>query len=221
MLSGEADAVVKSMAMHARKPADLYPTPPDATAALMEAIFEFLPAGADVWEPACAAGEMSRVLETRYNVISTELREHSGYGEGGIDFLTCEPIGVDAIITNPPFSVADKFIERAVTQAAISAMLLKSQYWHAKTRLALFERHPPSLVLPLTWRPAFLEKERGKSPLMDVLWCVWLDETVIGAPPAGTTVYRPLRRVQPAPHTLRAKLAHLQTRLAALDKLLA
>ena len=28
-------------------------------------------------------------------------------------------------------------------------------------------------AMPLTWRLAFLESERGKSPLMDCIWVVW------------------------------------------------
>lgn len=41
------------------------------------------------------------------------------------------------------------------------AMLLKAQYWHAAKRAQLFCEVPPSYVLPLTWRPDFLFKERN------------------------------------------------------------
>ena len=73
-------------------------------------------------------------------------------------------------------------------------MLLKSQYWHAAKRAQLFREIPPSYVLPLTWRPDFLFKERngekGASPLMDVMWCVWLTPHMQGA----YTEYKPLMR---------------------------
>ena len=49
-------------------------------------------------------------------------------------------------------------------------------------------------VLPLTWRPDFLFKERngkkGASPLMDVMWCVWLTPQMQGV----QTVFKPLMR---------------------------
>ena len=49
-------------------------------------------------------------------------------------------------------------------------------------------------MLPLTWRPDFLFKERdGKkdaSPLMDVMWCVWLTPQMQGV----QTVFKPLMR---------------------------
>lgn len=62
-------------------------------------------------------------------------------------------------------------------------MLLKSQYWHAKSRYKLFQDYTPSWVLPLTWRPDFLEHERLEgekkgAPTMDVAWSVWISSTV-------------------------------------------
>ena len=93
----------------------------------------------------------------------------------GQDFLT-EPLpNCDWIITNPPFSISDKFIERCAEHGKPFALLLKSQYWHAKKRYALFRRITPSYVCPLTWRPDFLFKkyEKRSAPLMDVMWCIW------------------------------------------------
>lgn len=50
----------------------------------------------------------------------------------------------------------------------------------------------PSYILPLTWRPDFLFKERGNgSPLMDVMWCVWCGEI------CEKTIYVPLTRPMP------------------------
>src|SRR3546814_18296617 len=36
--------------------------------------------------------------------------------------------------------------------------------------------HMPDLELKLTWRLAFLSKERGNSPLMDCMWNIWSGE---------------------------------------------
>lgn len=191
-----ADALVIGQRAHARKPADFYPTPADVTEALLQ--FLKLPPEQYIWEPACGDGAMSRVIERHgHQVLSTDLREDSGYGEGGIDFLAFDvdpPSGIpfsavynDWIITNPPFNLAEAFIRKALSITPNVAMLLKSQYWHAARRLALFEEHRPSWVLPLTWRPAFLEAERGRSPLMDVIWVVWQGK-------ANFTDFQPLRR---------------------------
>jgi hypothetical protein len=191
-LSNVASAIVGAMQTWERKPADFYPTPADVTYSLVPHIMDILPVGSSVLEPACGDGAMAEVLlACGYKVDATELREDSGYGSGGVDFLKSNVAGngYDAIITNPPFIVADQFIRHAVGQARVVAMLLKSQYWHAAKRLKLFDDHPPARIYPLTWRPSFLEKERGNSPLMDVLWTVW-DADHVGDP-----TYHPIRRL--------------------------
>lgn len=154
-----------------RRELDFYPTPPDVTHALMR--FLALPLTL-LREPACGDGAMSKVLESYgHSVISTDLRQ-TGYGQGGVDFITAAPRGAGGIITNPPFSASQLFIERAVEQAPLVAMLLKSQYWHAKKRIELFNSRPPAWVLPLTWRPDFLGGEKGGAPTMEVHWTVWI-----------------------------------------------
>lgn len=154
-----------------RRDFDFYPTPSNVTQALMD-FLDLEPSL--IWEPACGDGAMSKVLESiGHSVISTDLRENSGYGKGGIDFLTATRIKCDAIITNPPFNLAEQFIIKALTVSPIVAMLFKSQYWHASGRTKLFEEYPPAYVLPLNWRPDFMNGEKGGSPTMDCLWTVW------------------------------------------------
>lgn len=162
-MSIETNRIVGAGPKENRKPMDFYPTPPDVTQALLDMLD--IPKGATIWEPACGAGDLARVLSNNgYKTILTDIQ----YGQ---DFLTTDlPAGVDWIITNPPFSLADKFIERAWEFKKPFALLLKSQYWHAAKRLELFYDCTPSCIFPLTWRPDF--DGRG-APLMDVMWCVW------------------------------------------------
>jgi predicted RNA methylase len=152
-----------------RRELDFYPTPPEATIALMD----FLKLEKQtIWECACGNNAMSDVLESYgHNVISTDINS-------GIDFLKAHR-ECDAIITNPPFNVSAEFIQKATKEADVVAFLLKSQYWHAKKRSSLFDELPPSYVLPLTWRPDFLYQERKEgekkgSPTMEVAWSVWI-----------------------------------------------
>ena len=156
-----------------RRELDFYPTPPEVTHALMR--FLKLSTNLRILEPACGTGEMAEVIRM-YNkeVYAYDLRE-TGYRYNQNkpqDFLT-EQWSFDAIITNPPFNLAEQFIRHALNQAPIVAMLLKSQYWHAKTRTPLFKEHPPAWVLPLNWRPDFRAGELGGSPTMEVAWTVW------------------------------------------------
>ncbi len=171
---------------YGRRKLDFYPTPPDVTVALMR--FLNLPRTTSVWEPATGEGDMARVLQTYFETVyTTDILD-------GTDFLKSSIDAADWIITNPPFSLADAFIRRAAEIQKPFAMLLKSQYWHAAKRAALFEEIQPSYILPLTWRPDFFFKERGDgdsgSPLMDVMWCVWLTPWMRNT----QTIYRPLPR---------------------------
>ena len=128
-----------------------------------------LPESTIIWEPACGQNHMVDVMRAYgYQVIGTDISD-------GINFLTAStPQGVSWIITNPPWSQAQDFIERCICSDKPFALLLKSQYWHAKKRLSLYRKYPPTHILPLTWRPDFLMGQRGGgSPLMDVMWCVW------------------------------------------------
>ena len=170
-----------------RNPYDFYRTPWEVTQALVDALQL---TGKTIWEPACGDGDMASVLSENGNdVIATELRE-TNYGESGVDFLSSGLQHCDWIITNPPFNLAVQFIERCIEFERPFAMLLKSQYWHSKGRLSLFQKHTPSHVLPLTWRPDFHFGAKGGSPTMECAWTVW-DKV-----PSNVTQYIPL--VKPA-----------------------
>lgn len=162
----QANRIVGGNSAYKRAESDFYPTPPEATQALLD--FLKLPKGTVIWEPACGEQHMAEVMRLNgYEVLTTDIQT-------GTDYLTAERMECDWIITNPPFSLADQFIRRSIEHGKPFALLLKSQYWHAKKRLALFRSYPPAFVCPLTWRPDFTFKQRGKgSPLMDVMWVVW------------------------------------------------
>ncbi len=162
----QASRIVGGNTAYKRAASDFYPTPPDVTIALME--FLELDPGTRIWEPACGEGHMVRAMEAMgYQVIGTDIQQ-------GNDFLIVPPVDCEWIITNPPFSQSEAFIEKCIGYKKPFAFLLKSQYWHAKRRISLFDKMPPKWILPLTWRPDFLFKTRGKgSPLMDVMWVVW------------------------------------------------
>ena len=165
---------------------DFYPTPKDVTFALLDLIAPYLKERSVIWEPACGERDMVNAIRERgYTVRGTDITE-------GVDFLKePTPPVVSWIITNPPFSSAEAFIRRAYKSRLPFAMLVKAQFWHAAGRLPLFQECTPDIIAPLTWRPDFNFKlnKRG-SPLMDVMWCIWL-------PPihkTGTTRYIPLGR---------------------------
>lgn len=179
-----------------RRELDYYPTPKEVTIALMDFLYkhcsDFISNRSLIWEPACGNGAMSEVIKSYGNpVYSSDI--NTSYGDV-FDFMSeeYERKFPEAIITNPPFNLSVEFIKKSAERAPIVCMLLKSQYWHARSRLDLFNVQPPSYVLPLTWRPDFLEHTRKAGdkigPTMEVAWSVWLSGANAG------TFYIPLRK---------------------------
>jgi|TARA_B110000211_G_scaffold112291_1_gene130526 hypothetical protein len=165
---------------HGRNAADFYATPPECTIALLDE-FGWLFEGLSVWEPACGDGAITKVLRSKkYEVYSSD-KYSRGYGLSKVDFLKSE-MWPQSIITNPPFNLAEQFIEKAVTREVPFAMLLKATYWHAAKRNELFNRTRPLAVMAMSWRPA-MSPERGKSGTMDFIWTVW------GSKPSLETKY--------------------------------
>jgi hypothetical protein len=165
MIGGASEA-------HKRREADFYPTPTEVTEALLRVFPKYF-SNTVVWEPACGDGAISRVLERSNNkVISTDLNDQ-GYGKPNVNFLTAPlPANAKAIVTNPPFDLAQKFILHACSFGVPVAILLKATYWNAKSRIDLLRNTGPIAVCPLTWRPKFCP-DRGSAPTMDFMWTVW------------------------------------------------
>jgi hypothetical protein len=122
---------------------DLYETPEVAVTALLKV--ENLPD--IIWEPACGPGLIVRMLRaTGRQIYATDLVDYNSPDQdnSGWDFMmeTQLPLGVQAIVTNPPFKNAGAFVEKALDLCPRVVMLL---------------------------RLAFLESER-RSPILDAGW---------------------------------------------------
>ncbi len=93
---------------------DLYETP----ACAVHALLAVEPLPLTVWEPACGPGAIVGILRDRGRaVVATDLVDWGcPDSQSGIDFLMERkaPDGVPAIITNPPFKLADEFAAHAI-----------------------------------------------------------------------------------------------------------
>lgn len=156
-----------------RHKSDFYQTPEECTIALMK----HLPHWRQriTWEPACGDGAISRVL-TRMGcpmVVNSDYRPTMLPGITVRDFIgSTLPLGVQQIVTNPPFNRATEFIEQAASFKVPFAFLLKVQFFHVERNRKLFTETGPLAVLPMSWRPA-MAPERGDNPTMEFVWCVW------------------------------------------------
>jgi len=119
-----------------REKDDFYPTPPEAT----EALLRHVELSGRIWECACGEGDMSRVLEAAsLDVYSTDLVDR-GYGRWGIDFLMeWQGAGCDWIVTNPPFKLAHEFVAHGLGLCGRVAVLLELRFLEGIGRKPLFE----------------------------------------------------------------------------------
>lgn len=126
---------------------DFYATPPEAVKKLLgKEIFSKF-----VLEPACGEGHISKVLkETWHDVLSSDIIDR-GYGDT-LDFLDdrnfLESWHWD-IITNPPFSKSQEFVEKSLWLIRFGqkvAMLLRIQFLEGVKRNAMFKKFPPKTI---------------------------------------------------------------------------
>jgi hypothetical protein len=109
-----------------RNPNEFYPTPPEATRALLSVeTFD-----GPIWEPACGDGAIAQVLADHgHAVVGTDLYAY-GFGQSGVNFLRERQARAKHIVTNPPYGrgLADRFIVQAldltVQTGGKTAMLL-------------------------------------------------------------------------------------------------
>lgn len=174
----------RNNAITEREKNDFYATDPKALALLLDKLEDDgIKLHDTIWECACGAGHLSKLLESKgYKVISSDLVDR-GYGENGIDFLETSIEGNrDAdILTNPPYKFAQEFVNKAMEILSPNyycIMILKIQFLEGQTRKKLFEKYPPQYVYVHSTRQLCVingefDKYQGKSPALCYAWFVW------------------------------------------------
>jgi hypothetical protein len=169
---------------------DFFPTPPWATRALLEEVlkplglFDLSRAGSQsAWDPACGAGHMALPLQGYFHqVLATDVHDW-GFGSiHGLDFTMAgrvsAPIVPDWIITNPPFVLAERFVDRALTIATRGvAMLLRLQWLEGGDRYQLIFSgdRKPRFICPFAERVPMIEGvwDPEASSATAYAWFVW------------------------------------------------
>ena len=161
---------------------DDFPTPPWATRALCEFLIGqgYPLMGDSCREPAANRGHM--VAPLREYFASVEASDVHDYGAGFpvSDYLWGPiPSIVDWTITNPPFRLAEQFIERAGHSSGVGfAVIVRAAFLEGQGRFErLFSKNPPSFVLQFTER-VVMHKGRlapEGSTATAYAWLVWID----------------------------------------------
>lgn len=142
---------------------DYYPTPEMAIWPFLEKE-EFV---GTIWECACGDGAISRCLLKKYDqVISTDLIWRGYKGSiSGVNFLQTN-LRIDNIVTNPPYSLKDQFVEKALQLVRNkAAMLLPKGYLDAKKR--------KDFVKTITRIYNIGQPVNFSGKKVAACWCVW------------------------------------------------
>jgi hypothetical protein len=119
---------------------DLYETPAVAVEALLRA--ESLPEC--IWEPACGPGSIVRTLRgAGHRVYATDLVDYGcPDSTSGSDFLMERhpSFYIGAIVTNPPYKLANEFVSHALTLGIPKVMmLLRLNFLESQKRSAILD----------------------------------------------------------------------------------
>jgi hypothetical protein len=163
---------------------DDFPTPPWATRALCQYLDgrNAIITHHICREPAANRGHMVRPLQEYFAKVEASDIHDYGVGYPVSDYLFGPPPSpVSWTITNPPFRLAQRFIERALeTSTNGVAVIVRSAFLEGAARWnEMFSKNRPNLVLQFTERVVM---HRGKlapkgSSATAYCWLVWTHPT--------------------------------------------
>lgn len=160
---------------------DDFPTPPWATRALCEGVLEYAePLSAlTCREPAANRGHMVRPLAEYFGRVEAADIFDYGAGYPVADYLFGPPPApVDWTITNPPFRLAEQFIQRALATSRVGvAVIVRSAFLESAGRYRnLFQPCPPTCILQFTERVVMHKGRLSQfgSTATSYCWIVWV-----------------------------------------------
>jgi hypothetical protein len=142
---------------------------------------------------------MARPLREYFaSVYATDIHDYGWTGQDAVcDFLFpgSEPQGpMDWIITNPPFRLAEQFVERASDLARVGfALIVRSAFLEGVSRYErLFSKNPPSIIAQFSERVPMIKgrHDPAASTATAYSWLVWIN----GEPESKFVWIPPCRR---------------------------
>lgn len=115
---------------------DFFQTPDYA----IQPIIEFIPKNYKIWEPACATGNIVNYFSRiGYSITGTDITNQINFFSSDMD--------CDCIITNPPYSIKDKWIERCYTLGKPFMLLLPLTALEGKYRQSIYRKNGVEIIL--------------------------------------------------------------------------
>lgn len=171
---------------HGRVEYDFYATNPKAVQMLFDSFKEINLSKTKTLEPSVGQGHIVNTLKN-LGVSDIDCIDIVNRGVPNVivsDYLTCRLKNVyDLIITNPPFSLAQEFIEKSFThivRGGYVIMFLKIQFLEGAKRKTFFDKYPPKYVYVFrnrmaTWNNGNELDPNGKrwATTMCHAWFIW------------------------------------------------
>lgn len=197
---------------------DLYETPAVAVHSLLRV--ERLPHW--LWEPAAGRGAIVNILrDAGHAVIASDLVDY-GFPTHfhGRDFLMelKAPAKCEAIITNPPFKLAEEFVAHALDLAPKVYMLLRLAFLESDRRSGILEGRGLARIhvyrkrLPMMHRDGWEGRKANSG--MAFAWFVW-DRAHTGSTTIGRISWDDYNGQRDIENSLRACFSAVRERVAA------
>jgi hypothetical protein len=202
MKAGRTSTAVMAARRSGKQSLDFLPTPPWATRAFLQTILtpmlEESGVGREptIWGPCCGAGHMAIPLDQAFDhVFASDVADWGHGSRRDLDFTFATagdaPWPVDWVITNPPFVLAERILDRALSIARQGvALLLRLQWLEGEERFRLIfgTDRRPLLVCPFVERVPMIEGvwDPEASSATAYAWFVW--RTDLATPPAASRV---------------------------------
>lgn len=130
---------------------DDFPTPPWATRGIVRWLADngLADPGMTVREPCANRGYMVRPLAEFFAHVEASDVHDYGAGFAVADYLFgLDPAAVDATFMNPPFRLAEQFIQRALRTSGLVAAIVRSAFTEGIGRHdSLFSKNPPCFIV--------------------------------------------------------------------------
>lgn len=189
----DLDARTQSTAVMARRhealdSLDDFPSTPWSWRALFECVLpqlgfpKYVQEAWTAWEPACNRGLTAEVAKEYCGTVFASDVHPYGYGAvgsyvgQGLDVAPTPP-ALDLVVTNPPFRLATEFLARALKEAEVVALLLRTAWLEGGERYnEIFSKTPPTAVAVFSERVPMVKGrwDPEASTATSYSWFVWV-----------------------------------------------
>ena len=161
---------------YSRHKSDYYVTPQWAIRDMWKEVSELI--HPNIILDHCSGGDSNHEMSypsVISNIITNDIRKDSpsDYHEDYLKWkLTFKP---DLIITNPPFYLAQEFIEKAlndISEEGVVVMLLRLNFLGSQKRFKFWQEHMPNYTFVHSKRLSFTDDNKTDS--IEYMRCVWI-----------------------------------------------